>query len=531
MRRATDTSTRDGNEELTARLEALEAMCADLARKNDRLRASVETLTGEASLPAQGNATPSPPTKREGGVTGPVSRRRLLRSAGVAAVGAVAVTALERPDQAAASNGSNVVAGSVTKAESRTSVEYDGSSGYSGVVLLGNDSTYDGGSASYPAGLGGWAGAGATAGSGGVANGVYGYTDNGAGNGVVGINSNAVSGGGNGVLGAAAGANQVGVKGTNSAGTAVEGSSGSTANSATAVYGVITNTSPGSFSSAVRAENKGTGSLGLGVWGSHAGSGWGGYFTSDSGIGVNAAGGTGIGVNATGSTGVQAQGDTLAVFASSFGRGVVASGSVAPLQLTPGGASTHPDSGEPGDIYVDSAARAWFCRGGDTWVELTAAGATGQTEFSAASTDPTLTAANTDSGAGLAATSATGPGLTSTGTRGVVASGSAAQLRLSPGSRATHPASGQPGDVYVDARSRPWFCTGGSKWVLLTPAAAPKTGVGGVFSGKKAAIRLIPSSSRRHPRSGQPGELFVDSSHRLWFCKRGGAKARWKQIA
>jgi hypothetical protein len=104
-------------------------------------------------------------------------------------------------------------------------VLYDGASDFGGVVLLGNDSTYSGSSAAYPAALGGWAGAGATAGKGGVASGIYGFTDNGAGHGVVGVNSGLVPGSGAGVVGTAAGVDNIAVEGINSVGTAIAGTS------------------------------------------------------------------------------------------------------------------------------------------------------------------------------------------------------------------------------------------------------------------------------------------------------------------
>jgi len=53
-------------------------------------------------------------------------------------------------------------------------------------------------------------------------------------------------------------------------------------------------------------------------------------------------------------------------------------------------------------------------------------------------------------------------------------------------------------------------------------------GRGGLFVGKKAQIRLQPSTGASHPTSGAKGDLFVDKSGRLWFCK--GATT-WKQIA
>src|SRR5262249_51836910 len=52
-------------------------------------------------------------------------------------------------------------------------------------------------------------------------------------------------------------------------------------------------------------------------------------------------------------------------------------------------------------------------------------------------------------------------------------------------------------------------------------------GVGGKFTGKTAQIQLVPSSASTHPTSGQPGQLFVDSIHRLWYCITGN---RWKQL-
>jgi len=49
------------------------------------------------------------------------------------------------------------------------------------------------------------------------------------------------------------------------------------------VHSIITSTSPGANSAAIRGQNNGTGFLGIGVWGSHTGSGWGVYGSSASG--------------------------------------------------------------------------------------------------------------------------------------------------------------------------------------------------------------------------------------------------------
>lgn len=97
-------------------------------------------------------------------------------------------------------------------------------------------------------------------------------------------------------------------------GTSIDGTSNSVTSSIAAVRGTINNVAPGGFSSAVRGINNGTGGLGIGVWGSQAGSGWGVYGNTPGGIGVygNASGSgygvyansnTGTGLNATSTTG------------------------------------------------------------------------------------------------------------------------------------------------------------------------------------------------------------------------------------
>jgi hypothetical protein len=53
-------------------------------------------------------------------------------------------------------------------------------------------------------------------------------------------------------------------------------------------------------------------------------------------------------------------------------------------------------------------------------------------------------------------------------------------------------------------------------------------GTGGRFVGTQAQVRLVPADSGRHPERGQGGELFVDRSRRLWFC-RGGTD--WVRVA
>ena len=117
------------------------------------------------------------------------------------------------------------------------------------------------------------------------------------------------------------------VHGTTTSGIGIYGETNCTTANAMAIQGVLLNATPGQKAAAVKGEERGTGSSGIGVWGSHGGSGWGVYGSSISGIGVlggagsggigvtgTASGGGSIGVRGVGSAGAQAgsfQGDVL----------------------------------------------------------------------------------------------------------------------------------------------------------------------------------------------------------------------------
>jgi hypothetical protein len=59
--------------------------------------------------------------------------------------------------------------------------------------------------------------------------------------------------------------------------------------------------------------------------------------------------------------------------------------------------------------------------------------------------------------------------------------------------------------------------------------ASSALGMGGRFAGRTAQVQLVPSTSfSSHPSSGSAGQLFVDKSKRLWFCKGGTS---WKLLA
>lgn len=84
--------------------------------------------------------------------------------------------------------------------------------------------------------------------------------------------------------------------GNNASSLAYEGLSNSTANNATAIRGIMTSISPGSFSAGVSGRNNGTGVNGFGVYGYQNGTGSGVYGETPGGIGVYGSSQTGIGV-------------------------------------------------------------------------------------------------------------------------------------------------------------------------------------------------------------------------------------------
>lgn len=92
-------------------------------------------------------------------------------------------------------------------------------------------------------------------------------------------------------------------------GTSLEGVNNTTSSNIAAVRGIVSSASPGGFSSGIRGINNGTGGLGVGVWGSQAGSGWGVYGVTPNGLGVygnSSANGTGVYANSNTGTGLTA---------------------------------------------------------------------------------------------------------------------------------------------------------------------------------------------------------------------------------
>lgn len=189
--------------------------------------------------------------------------------------------------------------------------------------------------------------------------GVLGQNSGGTGDGVQGLGN-----GRSGVFGYGSGSGSAGVYGLSDSGSGVYGETRSTAAGARAIHGLVSSSSPGSSSSGVRGENRGTGGSGIGVWGSHAGSGWGIYGSSVSGYGIygNSTNNIGI-VGSGGSSSASGYGGYFVgyngLYASatnSAGRAVLTNGT---LQVSGAGEDTRIPAGnnlynmdDPDDTYL-----------------------------------------------------------------------------------------------------------------------------------------------------------------------------------
>ncbi|RYX81562.1 hypothetical protein EON83_23675 [bacterium] len=109
----------------------------------------------------------------------------------------------------------------------------------------------------------------------------------------------------------------------------VSGETNSTSADAKGVQGIVQSTSPGANSAGVRGINNGTESLGVGVYGSHAGSGSGVYGTSSNGYGVHGISSNGNGVVGQGYVGVLGlANNTAGSYAAAFTGSVVVAGNL-----------------------------------------------------------------------------------------------------------------------------------------------------------------------------------------------------------
>ena len=134
---------------------------------------------------------------------------------------------------------------------------------------------------------------------------------------------------------------------------------------------------------------------------------------------------------------------------------------------------------------------------------------------------------------------------------GVKAQGGRAALLLAPIGRAGPPGGSthEQGEVAADAKGVLWICTKGAArgdggtptWrQALTSGVNQLDGGSATLTsnadgatltvannGQFAQARLVPSPVERPPK-GQAGDLFVDKSKDLWFCKGG---RNWVQVA
>lgn len=458
----------------------------------ERVEQQEAELRGLRSQHVQAQGAPHPTASR-------VSRATLLKTIGVGAAAAtIAGMELGGPSgNAFASNGNGVAAGRITKAEGGTMVTYDGPSGFSNAVLAGNDSTYGNeGPFNYPAAVVGLAGAGISAGAGGLKNGVHGFTDNGAGSGVIGVNTNLVDGAGNGVLGIASRAGSNGVQGTNSAGTGILGVASSPDNDASGVFGHHTGVTGG-----------------IGVFGTQDGVGFGGQFISSKGTGAVVHGG---------SYGMYAE--TKSVLNGAYGvMGEISS-------KTPGGSSagvlgqndgtasngagvmgTHAGQGV-GGLFLSSGGTGLLANGGvgTTGTGASVAGAFG---LKAVATEQAVYGLCDNAGDNASAIqgelSSTASGI---GSAAVYGQNDATNNR-GMGVKGSH-AGGGSGGSFLSVSGH------GVEGIS-------KSGRGVVASGETAQLKLVPSTANTHPVSGQAGDLFLDSFHRLWLCK---GQKNWKLL-
>jgi hypothetical protein len=269
-------------EQQTQRLQTLEREHRELQRRLCRLldeHAPAQSRQIPASAPPSGDA-PAAPALPRAEAPAHTSRRGMLKAAlGVTAAAGAAALLESTGGTAAAATGSPLLAGKITTAETASELRYDGVAPLTGSLLVANDTATAATTASpYAAALGGWAGGQKAM----VRNGIYGYTSMSGGSAVL---ARDVGSGGTGI----------GLNAVSASGTAVSAVSYGTGSTTTAVLGVISSTNPTGNPIALRGQNNSTNGNGVGVYGSHAGSGVGGYFLCKAGVGVTGSSTTNYG--------------------------------------------------------------------------------------------------------------------------------------------------------------------------------------------------------------------------------------------
>jgi hypothetical protein len=374
------------------------------------------------------------------------SRRQMLRTALGATAATVAAGAAGlslESGTASANTGGNMILGQTNLANSGTQVKWNGSSGFTGVILLGNDTGFSDAGAFFPAACGGWAGGGAA----GVPHGVYGFTQVAPTVSLTPVGVAGLATLGTGVHGETQSASvaSIGVEGVSPHGIGVSG----TSTNGTGVSGTGGSTSPGTGV----AGTGNTGLRGTGV---------------TTGVAATATSPGGVGVSASGpSIGVAGQSTSTGVQGLAFG---TAGTGVAGNSSGAGGRGVLGISGNAGDGVLGRSTNPTLPGNG---VHATAAGVNPTTGafgavFAEGGTFTGVHATST-TGIGVRGISTRGTGVTGTSStgRGGVFTGGPAAIQLTPSTASTHPASGQAGDLFVDAGHNLWFCKGGSIWVKL----------------------------------------------------------------
>ncbi|KAA1421197.1 hypothetical protein F0U44_02480 [Nocardioides humilatus] len=355
-------------------------------------------------------------------------------------------------------------------------------------------------------------------------------------------------------------------------GVGVEGSGGHTGVSASTdgFYGLhaqrkLTTTTPDA-TAAVLGEHLNTDTFGTGVIGSHAGAGWGMWAKSVSGIGIHADGGSGIGVEgvasgpAASSYGVrgvhEGAGCVAVVGDADNGLGVLGRGKGQGVQ---GLATGTPFSTSGVFGYISNTASA----GAGVYGRTASTSDQGYGVLGSHSGSGTGVLGYCDGGTGVEGrTFATNPnssGVVGRATNSAPATNTAgvsgATLALNNvgyGVQGTHAGTGiavfgksergagmrgVTNSTTTDGYGVHGIHSGTGTAVYGQTAQGVGvrgfggTGRGGVFTGASAQVNLTPGALATHPTNGTKGDLYADSTGRLWFCKVGGSSATWAQVA
>jgi hypothetical protein len=119
-----------------------------------------------------------------------------------------------------------------------------------------------------------------------------------------------------------------------------------------------------------------------------------------------------------------------------------------------------------------------------------------------------------------------GPGGTIKGVFGVTLNGNGIGVEGNNGGT-----TGTGAGVWGNANSSTGFGVLATNNAGIGVRGASTGGRGGQFAGAAAQVQLVPGSKNTHPTSGHRGDLYADSTGRLWFCKTSGTTATWHQIA